>query len=46
MAERSKAEVSLHGIDHVALELLIDYSYTGEIVITEENVQVCRLAYK
>lgn len=40
MAERTKTDVTIHDLDPVALELLVDYSYKGEIVITEENVQV------
>lgn len=40
MAEKMQREVVLHDIDPAALQLLVDYSYTGEIHITEENVQV------
>jgi len=40
MAEKASSEVTLHDIDPLALQQLVDYVYTGEIVITEENVQV------
>ncbi|XP_073990192.1 kelch-like protein 17 isoform X2 [Rhodnius prolixus] len=40
MAERQSREVVLHEIDVMALKLLVDYSYTGGILITEDNVQV------
>ncbi|XP_054268588.1 kelch-like protein 17 [Macrosteles quadrilineatus] len=40
MAEKAAREVVLHDVDHTALQLLVDYSYTGEIHITEDNVQV------
>lgn len=40
MAEKAASEVVLHDVDHTALQLLVDYSYTGEIHITEDNVQV------
>jgi len=28
-------------LDSKILELLVDFIYTGEIMVTEENVQVC-----
>lgn len=40
MAERVQREVVLHDVDAAALQLLVDYAYTGEIHITEDNVQV------
>lgn len=40
MAERASREVELHEVDVTALQLLVDYSYTGGILITEDNVQV------
>uniref|UniRef100_A0A1B6D3K8 Kelch-like protein diablo n=1 Tax=Clastoptera arizonana TaxID=38151 RepID=A0A1B6D3K8_9HEMI len=40
MAEKLQKEVELRDIDPVALQLLVEYSYTGEVQITEENVQV------
>lgn len=40
MLERNRAHVTLHDVDPTALKQLIDYTYTGEITITEDNVQV------
>jgi kelch-like protein 17 (actinfilin) len=40
MLERDKEVVELHDIEAISLKQLIDYAYTGEIIITEENVQV------
>lgn len=40
MLERDKDVVELHDIDPPSLKQLIDFAYTGECVITEENVQV------
>lgn len=40
MKEHSSAEVILHDIDPTAVDLLIEYAYTGEITITPDNVQV------
>ncbi|BES87453.1 kelch-like [Nesidiocoris tenuis] len=40
MAERASREVELHEVDVTALKLLVDYAYTGGILITEDNVQV------
>jgi len=40
LSEKTKAEVVIHDVDPLALTLLVDFSYTGEIVVTEENVQV------
>jgi hypothetical protein len=39
MAERNKSVIKLHDIDVTALNFLVDYAYTGQICITEENVQ-------
>ncbi|XP_054165297.1 kelch-like protein 17 isoform X2 [Oppia nitens] len=39
MAERNKTVITLHDLDMTALNLLVDYAYTGQICITEENVQ-------
>ncbi|RWS00717.1 Kelch-like protein 17, partial [Dinothrombium tinctorium] len=39
MAEKSKSVIVLHDIDFNALNLLVEYSYTGEISICEDNVQ-------
>jgi kelch-like protein 17 (actinfilin) len=40
MLERNKDVVELHDVDAQSLKQLIDYAYSGEIDITEENVQV------
>lgn len=40
MLERNRDVVTLHDIDPSSLKQLIDYAYSGEITITEENVQV------
>jgi kelch-like protein 17 (actinfilin) len=40
LVEKNQTEVTIHDIDVLALTLLVDFSYTGEIVITEDNVQV------
>ena len=39
MSERNKSVITLHDLDMTALNLLVDYAYTGQICITEENVQ-------
>ncbi|XP_013781299.2 kelch-like protein 17 [Limulus polyphemus] len=39
MAEKHQAAVTLHDIDGGALSLLIEFAYTGEVLITEDNVQ-------
>ncbi|XP_063989828.1 ring canal kelch homolog [Diachasmimorpha longicaudata] len=38
--ERDQRRIKLQGVDHAALELLVDYVYTAEVHVTEENVQV------
>lgn len=38
--EKKSDTVVLQGIDPTALDLLIQYMYTAEIFVTEENVQV------
>lgn len=40
MAEKLQSEVELHDVDLGALQLLVEYSYTGQVHITDENVQV------
>lgn len=40
MLERNRDVVTLHDIDPSSLRQLIEYAYTGEIKITEDNVQV------
>lgn len=38
--ESHQGRVTLQGVDHVALELLIEYVYTTVVDVTEDNVQV------
>jgi len=38
--ESNKYLVNIRELDSTTLRLLIDYIYTGEITITEENVKV------
>uniref|UniRef100_T1GIJ3 BACK domain-containing protein n=1 Tax=Megaselia scalaris TaxID=36166 RepID=T1GIJ3_MEGSC len=38
--ERHQGVVTLHDVDVEALRQLIEYTYTGELTITEDNVQV------
>lgn len=39
--EESKQDrITLQGVDHQALMLLVEYVYTSEVQVTEENVQV------
>lgn len=39
--EESKQDrITLQGVDHYALSLLVEYVYTSEVHVTEENVQV------
>lgn len=40
MKEQKCSEVILHDMDPAAIDLLIEYAYTGQIVITGDNVQV------
>ena len=40
MSESRQTHVTLHDIDPQALEQLVQYSYTAEIVVGEGNVQV------
>lgn len=40
MIEKTQPAITLQGIEADAISLLIDYAYTGRLVITEENVQV------
>jgi len=40
MLERNKEVIELHDVDAQSLKQLVEFAYTGEIVITEENVQV------
>lgn len=38
--ERDQTRIALQGVDRAALELLVDYVYSAEVHVTEENVQV------
>lgn len=40
MAEKQKDEIVLHNLDSYAVQLLIEFSYTGDVTITGDNVQV------
>ena len=40
LVEKNQKEITIHDLDALALTLLVDFSYTGEIVISEDNVQV------
>ncbi|XP_060870648.1 kelch-like protein 2 [Metopolophium dirhodum] len=42
--ERNKDVVIIRELDSTILQILVDYIYTGEIMITKENVQVLLLA--
>ena len=35
--------MTIHDLDPLALTLLVDFSYTGEIIISEDNVQVSNI---
>ncbi len=39
MKESSQEEIELRGIEARAMDFLIDYAYTGEVMITTDNVQ-------
>ncbi|XP_022667994.1 kelch-like protein 17 isoform X2 [Varroa jacobsoni] len=39
LAERNRSEVTLHSVDALALKLIVDFCYTGEIIINQSNVQ-------
>ncbi|KYM98569.1 Ring canal kelch like protein [Cyphomyrmex costatus] len=38
--ERDQQRITLQGVDYSALELLVDYVYSAEVHVTEDNVQV------
>lgn len=40
MKEHNSNEITLHDMDATAVELLVEYGYTGQIIITPDNVQV------
>ncbi len=41
MVEKKSQIIQLHDIDPYAMELLVEYAYTSQILISENNVQVC-----
>lgn len=40
MKEHRLDEIEVHDMDPTAIDLLIEYAYTGQIIITPDNVQV------
>lgn len=40
MKEQTLQEIAIHDMDATAVDLLLDYAYTGHITITADNVQV------
>ncbi len=44
--ERNQSRVTLVNVDPEALRILVDYVYTSEVEVTEENVQVSRINTK
>ncbi|XP_037077641.1 kelch-like protein 17 [Pollicipes pollicipes] len=40
LAEKRQCQITLHDIDPHAIQLLVDFAYTGELQISEDNVQV------
>ena len=40
LVEKRMSEITIHDVDALALTLLVDFAYTGELVVCEENVQV------
>lgn len=44
--EESKADrITIQGLDGQALALLVDYVYSSEVLVTEENVQVVKVLF-
>ncbi len=43
LAEAKADRIVLQEVDGKALSLLIDFVYTAEVHVTEDNVQVCHL---
>lgn len=41
LSESKQLNVTMKDVDPVALEMLLEFAYTAEIQVTEENVQVC-----
>ena len=40
MTEKNLSEITIHDVDPLALTLLVNFSYTGELSVCEDNVQV------
>lgn len=40
MKEQAQSEITIFDMDATAVDLLLDYAYTGQITITVDNVQV------
>ena len=40
MLETMQSHIEIHGIDPIAMEIILDFMYTGTIEITVENVQI------
>jgi len=38
--ESNKDLVNIRELDSLVLQILVDYIYTGEFIVTKENVQV------
>lgn len=38
--ESRQNRITVQGVDHLALQLLVEYVYTSIVEVTEENVQV------
>ena len=44
LSESKQTHVTMKDVDPIALELLLEFAYTAEIHVTEENVQVWEVA--
>ena len=40
MTEKNLEEITIHNVDPLALTLLVNFSYTGELSVCDDNVQV------
>ena len=40
LVEKRMSEITIHDVDALALTLLVDFAYTGELVVCEENDQI------
>lgn len=43
--ESRQDRITLQGVDHQALVLLVNYVYTSEVQVTEDNVQVRKMYF-